>query len=184
VVRDPRERAWPAAVRGARQLAARRARHLPRTRVGDRARARPPARCPAARLTPEAARDFLRANHRAVLATFRSDGRPQLSPVGAGVDAAGRVIVSTPGTTAKARNLRRDPRVSVCAFSDGFYGGWVQVEGTAEIVEQPESVELLVDYYRRLAGEHPDWDEFRAAMVDEGRVLVRFTIERCSGLLA
>ena len=135
-------------------------------------------------MTPEAARDFLRTNHRAVLATFRSDGRPQLSPVGAGVDGEGRVIVSTPGSTAKARNLRRDPRVSVCGFADSFYGGWVQVEGTAEVVEQPESVELLVDYYRRLAGEHPDWDEFRAAMVDEGRVLLRFAIERCSGVPA
>lgn len=73
--------------------------------------------------------------------------------------------------------------MSVCAFTGAFYGGWVQVEGTAEIVEQPESVELLVDYYRRLSGEHPDWDEFRTAMVDEGRVLVRFEIERCSGML-
>lgn len=135
------------------------------------------------RLTPEAARDFLRANHDAVLATFRADGRPQLSPVSAGVDGEGRVIVSTPGTTAKAGNLRRDPRVAVCAVTAGFYGGWVQVEGAAEIVEQPESVELLVDYYRRLSGEHPDWDEFRVAMVAERRVLVRFAIERCSGRL-
>jgi PPOX class probable F420-dependent enzyme len=132
---------------------------------------------------PEAAREFLRTNHRAVLATVRADGRPQMSPVGAGVDAEGRVIVSTPETTAKARNLRRDPRVSVCAFADDFYSGWVQVEGRAEIVERPEAVELLVDYYRRLSGEHPDWDEYRAAMVDERRVLVRFAIDRATGLV-
>ena len=134
-------------------------------------------------MTPEAARDFLRTHHRAVLATVRSDGRPQLSPVLAGVDAEGRVIVSTPGTSAKARNLRHDPRVAVCVVTDAFFGGWVQVEGTAEVVEAPESVELLVDYYRRVSGEHPDWDEFRTAMVDEGRVLVRFEVQRCAGLL-
>ena len=131
----------------------------------------------------EAAREFLRTNHHAVLATFRADGRPQLTPVAAGVDAEGRVIVSTPETTAKARNLRRDPRVSLCAFTGGFYGGWVQVEGVAEIVERPEAVELLVDYYRRLSGEHPDWDDYRAAMVAERRVLVRFAIDRATGLL-
>jgi len=132
-------------------------------------------------VTPEQARDFLQANHRAVLSTLRRDGRPQLSPVGATVDAEGRVIVSTPETTAKARNLRRDPRVSLCAFSDGFYGPWVQVEGTAELVERPEAVELLVDYYRRISGEHPDWDDYRRAMVADRRVLVRFAIERTSG---
>lgn len=132
-------------------------------------------------MTPEQARDFLRVNHRAVLSTLRRDGRPQLSPVAAAVDDDGRVIVSTPETTAKARNLRRDPRVSLCAFSDGFYGPWVQVEGTADLVERPEAVELLVDYYRRLSGEHPDWDDYRRAMVEDRRVLVRFAIERASG---
>jgi len=132
-------------------------------------------------VTPEQARDFLRTNHRGVLSTLRRDGRPQLSPVAATVDDEGRVIVSTPETTAKARNLRRDPRVSLCAFTDGFYGPWVQVEGVAEIVERPEAVELLVDYYRRISGEHPDWDEYRRAMVEDHRVLVRFAIERTSG---
>jgi PPOX class probable F420-dependent enzyme len=132
---------------------------------------------------PEAAREFLRTSHHAVLATVRSDGRPQLTPFPAGLDAEGRVIVSTPETTAKARNLRRDPRVTLCAFADDFYGGWVQVEGTAEIVERPAAVELLVDYYRRLSGEHPDWDEYRAAMVAERRVLVRFAIDRATGLV-
>ena len=132
-------------------------------------------------MTPEQARDFLRVHHRAVLSTLRRDGRPQLSPVAATLDEDGRVIVSTPETTAKARNLRRDPRVSLCVFSDGFYGPWVQVEGSAEIVERPEAVELLVDYYRRISGEHPDWDEYRRAMVQDRRVLVRFAIERASG---
>ena len=132
-------------------------------------------------MTPEQARGFLRVNHRAVLSTLRRDGRPQLSPVAAAIDDDGRVIVSTPETTAKARNLVRDPRVSLCAFSDGFYGPWAQVEGIAELIERPAAVELLVDYYRRISGEHPDWDEYRRAMVEDCRVLVRFAIERASG---
>jgi PPOX class probable F420-dependent enzyme len=129
-------------------------------------------------VTPAEARAFLRDNHNAVLATFRRDGRPQMSPVGATIDEQGRVIVSTREPSMKTRNLRRDPRVSVLVLNRGFYGDWAQVEGTAEIVEQPEAIELLVDYYRRMAGEHDDWDDYRAAMVREQRVLVRFDIER------
>jgi PPOX class probable F420-dependent enzyme len=129
-------------------------------------------------MTPDEARAFLTDHHNAVLATFRRDGRPQLSVVGATVDAQGRVIISTRQTAIKTKNLRRDPRVSVIVMSSGFYGDWAQVEGTAEIVEQPEAIELLVDYYRRMAGEHDNWDEYRAAMVEEQRVLVRFDIER------
>ena len=129
-------------------------------------------------MTPDEAREFLREHHNAVLATFRRDGRPQMSPVGATVDEQGRVIVSTRAPAMKTRNLRRDPRVSLIVLNRGFYGDWVQVEGTAEIVEQPEAIELLVDYYRRMAGEHDDWDDYRAAMVEEQRVLVRFEIER------
>jgi PPOX class probable F420-dependent enzyme len=124
--------------------------------------------------------EFLRDNPRAVMSTVRSDGRPQMSPVLAGVDAEDRVIVSTPGRSAKARNLRRDPRVALCVLTKGFFGQWVQVEGEAEVVEQPESIELLVDYYHRLNGEHDDWDEYRQAMVDEGRVLLRFEVARVS----
>ena len=135
-------------------------------------------------MTPTEAQDFLRTHHRAVMATFRSDGRPQLSPVGAVVDAQGRVVISTQETTVKARNLRRDPRVSLCVLNDGFYGDWVQVEGTAEIVSLPEAMEPLVDYYRRLSGEHPDWDDYRRAMVEERRVLVRFEIERAGPTVA
>jgi len=129
-------------------------------------------------MTPDEARAFLANNHNAVLATYRRDGRPQLSVVGATVDEQGRVIISTRQTAIKTKNLRRDPRVSVIVMSPGFYGEWAQVEGTAEIVEQPEAIELLVDYYRRMAGEHDNWDEYRAAMVEERRVLVRFEIER------
>lgn len=135
-------------------------------------------------MTPEEARDFLRRHHRAVLSTFRSDGRPQLSPVAATVDAEGRVVVSTRETAMKARNLRRDPRISLCGFTDAFYGPWVQVEGTAEIVERPAAIELLVDYYRSISGEHPDWADYRRAMEEERRVLLRFAIERAGPTVA
>ena len=125
------------------------------------------------------ARKFLGDHHRGVLATTRSDGRPQMSPVSVGVDAEGRAIVSSREAAYKVRNLRRDPKVSVCVLPDGFYGGrWIQVDGTAEIVSLPEALELLVDYYRRVAGEHPDWDEYRAAMQEQRRVLIRIQLER------
>jgi PPOX class probable F420-dependent enzyme len=129
-------------------------------------------------MTPDEARAFLHGHHQAVLSTVRADGRPQLSPVLAAVDAEGRVIVSTREKAMKTRNLRRDPRVSMLILGDQFFGDWVQVEGQAEVVSQPEALELLDDYYRRTAGEHDDWDDYRAAMIREGRVLVRFEIER------
>jgi PPOX class probable F420-dependent enzyme len=119
--------------------------------------------------------EFLRANHRAVLATTRGDGSPQLSPVTVGVDAEGLLVVSTRETAVKTRNLRRDPRAWVCAFTNGFFGPWVQVSGTAEIVSLPDAMEGLVSYYRSIAGEHPDWDEYRRAMTAERRVLLRIT---------
>ncbi len=124
------------------------------------------------------AQAFLREHHHAVLTTFRSDGRPQLSPVLCAVDEAGRVVVSTRERTMKTRNVRRDPRVALCVFTNDFFGPWVQVEGDAEIVELPAAMELLVDYYRRAAGEHDDWDDYRAAMDRERRVVIRFTISR------
>jgi PPOX class probable F420-dependent enzyme len=129
-------------------------------------------------VTPDEARDFLRDNHYAVLATFRSDGRPQLSPVLAVVDDEGRVMVSTREGAMKTKNLRRDPRVSLCLLSNQFFGGWGQVEGEAEIIELPDAMDLLVDYYRRAAGEHQDWDEYRTDMAKHRRVVVRFAIER------
>jgi PPOX class probable F420-dependent enzyme len=122
--------------------------------------------------------DFIRQHHRAVLATYSKDGHAQLSPVAATVDAQGRVVVSTSQTTAKARNLRRDPRASLCVMNEHFFGEWHYVEGTVEIVALPEALEPLVDYYRRVSGEHPDWDDYRAAMEREHRVLVRLTVER------
>jgi PPOX class probable F420-dependent enzyme len=124
------------------------------------------------------ARAFIRENHRAVMATRRADGDPQLSPIMCAVDADGRVTISTREAAMKVKNLRRDPRVSLCVLNDGFFGDWVQVDGTAEVVSLPEAMELLVDYYRSVGGEHPDWDEYRAAMESDRRVLVRIDIDR------
>ncbi|MEU4573769.1 PPOX class F420-dependent oxidoreductase [Nonomuraea sp. NPDC023979] len=124
------------------------------------------------------ARDFLARNHRAILLTTHADGRPQMSPVVVGVDDAGRVVVSTREAAAKTRNARRDPKVAVCAFTDGFFGEWVQVEGTAEIVSLPEAMDDLVAYYRGISGEHPDWDDYREAMRRERRVVMRITLDR------
>jgi PPOX class probable F420-dependent enzyme len=124
------------------------------------------------------AREFLRAHHRAVLATSRADGRPQLSPVAAAVDDEGRVLISTREAAIKTRNLRRDPRASLCVLNDAFFGEWIQVEGTAEIISLPGAMEILVSYYRAVGGEHPDWDEYRAAMEREHRVIVRITMTR------
>ena len=135
-------------------------------------------------MTPDEARAFVRSNHAAVLATFRRDGRPQLTPVGAGVDDEGRIEISTRETAMKVKNLRRDPRISLCVISSEIHGPWAQVEGTAEIVDRPEAIDLLVGYYRRISGEHPDWDEYRQAMEDEKRVLVRFAIERAGPTVA
>ena len=124
------------------------------------------------------AADFLRRHHRAVLATTRADGRAQLSPVVAAADEDGRILISTRETAVKTRNLTRDPRASLCVMNDGFFGEWIQAEGTAEIIHQPDALELLVDYYRKISGEHPDWDDYRAAMRRERRVIVRVTITR------
>jgi PPOX class probable F420-dependent enzyme len=124
------------------------------------------------------AADFLRAHHRAVLATSRSDGMPQLSPVTCAVDDEGRALVSTRETAVKTKNLRHRPRASLCVFTDTFFGEWVQVEGDAEVISLPGAMDLLVDYYRRVSGEHPDWDDYRAAMIRDRRVVVRITITR------
>ena len=124
------------------------------------------------------AREFVRANHRAVRATTRRDGRPQLSPVTVGVHGDGRLMISTRETAMKTRNVRRDPRVSLCVMNDAFFGPFAQVEGTAEVVALPAAMELLVEYYRGIAGEHPDWDDYRAAMERERRVLLLVDVER------
>ena len=130
------------------------------------------------RMDLERAREFMRAHHRAVLATARSDGQPQLSPVTVGVDDAGRVVISTRETAVKTKNLARDPRASLCVMNDQFFGEWVQAEGTAEIIHLPEAMELLVDYYRKVSGEHPDWDDYRKAMTRDKRVIVAITLTR------
>jgi len=124
------------------------------------------------------ARNYLRSNHHAVLATMRRDGTPQMSPVGCAVDGEGRVVISSRETAIKVKNARRDPRSWLCVFPDSFYGGFVQVEGAVTIVSLPEAMDGLVDYYRAVAGEHPDWDDYRAAMEKEKRVLMRLDLTR------
>jgi len=126
----------------------------------------------------EAAREFVRSQHNAVLSTRRADGSPQLSPVTCGVDADGMILISTRETAIKTKNIRRDPAVSLCVLSDGFFGKWIQIDGTAEIVALPAAMERLVDYYRSLRGEHDDWDDYRAAMERDQRLVLRIAIER------
>ena len=121
---------------------------------------------------------FVRPRHHVVLTTHRADGGLQSSPVTAGVDPDGRIVVATYPQRAKVANLRRDPRASALVLSDDFDGPWVRVDGTAEVIDLPDAVEPLVDYFRAVAGEHPDWDEYRQAMVDQGKSLVRLTPER------
>ena len=125
------------------------------------------------------ARSFLADKHHAVLATRRGDGSVQMSPVTVALDGEGRPIISTRQTAYKVKNLRRDPRASLCVFGDAFFGQWVQVDGTVTIIDLPEAMELLVDYYRRASGgEHPDWPDYRAAMERDKRVLIRLDITR------
>jgi PPOX class probable F420-dependent enzyme len=122
--------------------------------------------------------EFLRPRHRGLLVTRRSDGSPQLSPVTYGVDADGRIVVSTYPGRAKTHNARRDPRVSMCVVSDDWVGPYVQVDGTAEVLDMPAALDGLVDYFRCISGEHPDWDEYRAAMVRQDKSLIRIDIQR------
>jgi PPOX class probable F420-dependent enzyme len=119
--------------------------------------------------------DFVRPRHRVVLATTRSDGRPQTSPVTAGVDDQGRIVISTYPARAKTRNAERDPQVSALVLSDDWNGPWVQVHGTAEVLHMPEAADGLVDYFRCISGEHPDWDEYREAMRVQDKSLIRIT---------
>lgn len=126
----------------------------------------------------DTALEFIRQHHRAVLATTRADGTTQMSPVTAGVDDEGRVEISTRETAYKVRHLRALPYAALCSFSDRFFGDWMQVEGPVEIVPLPEAMEPLVEYYRHISGEHPDWADYRAAMERDRRVLLRMTVER------
>ncbi|WP_406037223.1 PPOX class F420-dependent oxidoreductase [Micromonospora sp. NBC_00898] len=129
------------------------------------------------RVDRDALIEFLRPRHKVVLMTTRADGRPQSSPVSCGVDGAGRLVISTYPERAKVTNIRRDPRVSACVLSDDWNGPWVQVDGTAEVLDLPEALEPLVEYFRGISGEHPDWDEYRAAMVKQGKSLIRVTVD-------
>jgi PPOX class probable F420-dependent enzyme len=115
----------------------------------------------------------VRDQHHAVLATSRGDRTPQMSPVAVAVDQTDHLLVSSRITAYKTRNLKRDPRAWLCVLPDGFFGRWIQIEGVAEIVELPDAMPLLVDYYRLVAGEHPDWDDYRRAMESERRVVLR-----------
>jgi PPOX class probable F420-dependent enzyme len=122
--------------------------------------------------------DFVRPRHRATLLTTRDDGSPQLSLVTCGVDTAGRIVISTYPERAKTVNLRKRPQASVCVQSEEWNGPYVQVDGVAEVIDRPDSVEPLVEYFRVISGEHPDWDEYRAAMLKQGKSLIRITPTR------
>lgn len=122
--------------------------------------------------------NFIAQHRRGVLATRRRSGSIQLSPVSPGVDAAGRVIITSRETAYKVKNLRRDPRASLCVFTDAFHGlGWVQIDGRAEILSLPEAMEPLIDWQRRVKGEHRDWEEYRRTMETQRRVLLRIVVE-------
>lgn len=122
--------------------------------------------------------DFIRPRHHGVLLTNRRDGWPQSSLVTMGVSEEGQIVVSTYPERAKVRNLRRDPRASMIVMSDSFGGEWVQVDGSADVIDTPESVDGLVEYFRVISGEHPDWHEYRQAMLHQGKSLIRITIDR------
>jgi PPOX class probable F420-dependent enzyme len=122
--------------------------------------------------------DFIRPRHKMVLTTFRADSSLQSSPVTGGIDGQGRVVIASYPRRAKSVNVRRDPRASVVVLSDEFGGAYVQLDGDAEVIDVPEAVELLVDYYRVIAGEHPDWQDYRRAMLDQGKCLIRVTPRR------
>ena len=139
-----------------------------------------PRTATADRVDRDALLEFLRPRHRAVLLTRRREGL-QLSPVTCGVDGEGRIVVSTYPQRAKAANARRDPTVSVCVMSDDFDGAWVQGDGQAEVLDLPDALEPLVDYYRSISGEHPDWDEYRSVMVSDRRVLLALKVEKVYG---
>lgn len=126
----------------------------------------------------EAALSFAREHHRAVFATRRSDGSIQMSPVTVSVDAENRLVVSSREAAAKTHNVRRHPEVSACVFTERFFGEWIQIDGSAEVIPLPEAMEGLVQYYRTIAGEHEDWDAYRQAMRGERRVLIAVTVTR------
>lgn len=122
--------------------------------------------------------EFVRANHRAVMITRYADGRIQSSPVTVGVGAGDRVVISSRETAVKTKNVRANPEVVLTVMTDAFYGQWLQLEGTAEVISLPEAMEPLVDYYRDISGEHPDWDDYRAAMERDRRVIISVDVTK------
>jgi PPOX class probable F420-dependent enzyme len=132
----------------------------------------------AERVDRSALLEFLRSRHRGLLVTTRSDGTPQISPVTCGVDTEGRIVVSTYPDRAKTRNARRDPAVSICVLSDDWDGPYVQVDGRVEVLDMPEALDGLIEYFRCISGEHPDWEEYREAMIRQHKSLIRIHIER------
>lgn len=124
--------------------------------------------------------EFVRPRHHGIVTATRRDGRPQMSPVAMGVDPEGRVVIASYPDRAKVANLRRNPDCSVMVLSDDFGGEWIQVDGRGEVIDLPDAIEPLVDYFRSISGEHSDWDEYRQAMVDQGKVLIRIEIDRWS----
>jgi PPOX class probable F420-dependent enzyme len=128
-------------------------------------------------MDPDGAKEFVSQHHRAVMATRRRDGSPQLSPIVVGTDAEGELVVSSRETAVKVRNLMREPRYDLAVFTNNFFGPWISVRGRAQVVHLPEALPGLEQYYRSVSGEHPDWDEYRAAMAQERRVLIVLSIE-------
>jgi PPOX class probable F420-dependent enzyme len=126
--------------------------------------------------------EFVRPRHHMLLITTRADGMPQASPVSGGVDEQGRIVISSYPERAKSTNVERNPQTSVVVLSDEWNGAWVQVDGEGEVIKLPDAVEPLVDYYRSISGEHPDWDEYREAMRAQGKCLIRITPTRWSPL--
>lgn len=129
-------------------------------------------------MNPKDAVDFASKNHRAVLTTRRPGGEIQMAPILVGVDHEDHLVISSRETAYKVRNLRRNPGVSVCLLNDGFFGEWIQVDGTAHTISLPDAMEPLIDYYRGISGEHPDWDEYRRAMTQQKRLLIRISIDK------
>ena len=122
--------------------------------------------------------EFARHRHHAILITTRCDGTPQASPVTCGVDGSGRVCIATYPERAKTVNARRSGTASVVMLSDDFDGPWLQIDGDAEVLDLPGALGPLVEYYRSISGEHPDWAEYRAAMQRQGKSLIRLTPRR------
>jgi PPOX class probable F420-dependent enzyme len=122
--------------------------------------------------------EFVRPRHHCLLLTVKADGRPQLSPVTCGLDTSDRLVISTYPERAKTANARRTPAVSACILSDEWNGAWMQLDGQAQVLDMPDALEGLVEYFRCISGEHPDWDEYRAAMARQNKSLIRITIEQ------